>query len=729
MQFRFLLPVLLAGCAFAQSGTVPAAYGIGPKLPSTCNVGDLFFLTGTFVGHNLYGCAVSNGWALEGIGSGIVKTPTTPPPSTTPTTTASVSWSNPPAGLSVSANQNLAITFDRSATWSLQSGSRGSLSVSGNTVTYGAPSVKAQNAVAGCQVLPADSIFSTPITNLPVHAQSAAWISESTGVGTVGVSFGEAWGHNVVDNTVAPIAMKFFYSSGLNGSQYPLLTGNDRNREGGAITDDGGVDHHMVTINHQTCHFYETYQDYLTGLTPGSQYTANSGYDYTSTSYTQPQFGTTDAGGLPIYPLTVHLSEWEAGAINHALRFTSCAGCISNTPMWPATGSTAYTPTGAPMGSRWRLKSSYNISGFSPQAQVMLKALQQYGMFLADIGGMQQVQVDDDINQDPALNSALYEIQQASLTQSDFDIVDESSLMTIAASNRTNPRNGYVKPANFAQINGTDGNGNTLTIPIAVQPVLIGTANETLQIQAGQPYQLSVWVNNASNTGVSWSIASGPGSINSSGLYTPPATVASPVPFVITATSVEDPTATLSIRGNIIPSGTIRLDVGGPTPYVDSKGNTWMADTLGIWSGSYNNDNETYPGSKWGSLTDWFLYGWDRYTWGDDLVYGPFVVPNGTYSVQFMFAEGGCSPTFNPAGTFDGGTLTSGGVYGVEANGVMTSFNFGQTVNDVCLTPGIATVSATVTNNLLTVAVRATGGDGTHTAPFLNALEISQSGN
>ena len=38
------------------------------------------------------------------------------------------------------------------------------------------------------------------------------------------------------------------------------------------------------------------------------------------------------------------------------------------------------------MGMRLRLKSSYDISGFSPQMQVILTAMKHYGLILADNG-------------------------------------------------------------------------------------------------------------------------------------------------------------------------------------------------------------------------------------------------------------------------------------------------------------------------------------------------------
>ena len=38
------------------------------------------------------------------------------------------------------------------------------------------------------------------------------------------------------------------------------------------------------------------------------------------------------------------------------------------------------------MGARFRLKASFNISGYSAQAQTVLKAMQTYGLVLADNG-------------------------------------------------------------------------------------------------------------------------------------------------------------------------------------------------------------------------------------------------------------------------------------------------------------------------------------------------------
>jgi hypothetical protein len=38
------------------------------------------------------------------------------------------------------------------------------------------------------------------------------------------------------------------------------------------------------------------------------------------------------------------------------------------------------------MGERIRLRQDYDISGFSPEVQALLKGLKKYGMFVADNG-------------------------------------------------------------------------------------------------------------------------------------------------------------------------------------------------------------------------------------------------------------------------------------------------------------------------------------------------------
>jgi hypothetical protein len=93
-----------------------------------------------------------------------------------------------------------------------------------------------------------------------------------------------------------------------------------------------------------------------------------------------------DAAGLPIFPGLVRYDEVAAGAIHHAFRFTlphTRAAFIPPASHWAGNTSDATAP---PMGMRLRLKSSYDISGFSAQMQVILTAMKHYGLILADNG-------------------------------------------------------------------------------------------------------------------------------------------------------------------------------------------------------------------------------------------------------------------------------------------------------------------------------------------------------
>ena len=67
--------------------------------------------------------------------------------------------------------------------------------------------------------------------------------------------------------------------------------------------------------------------------------------------------------------------------INHALRISVPA--LQNKWIWPARTSSPLPgvsdPSHPPAGQRFRLKSSFDISGYPPQAKVILQALKTYG--------------------------------------------------------------------------------------------------------------------------------------------------------------------------------------------------------------------------------------------------------------------------------------------------------------------------------------------------------------
>jgi hypothetical protein len=77
----------------------------------------------------------------------------------------------------------------------------------------------------------------------------------------------------------------------------------------------------------------------------------------------------------------------EQKKIEHALRFTVYKSRRAYVP--PATHfASRHTDANLPpMGMRVRLKADFKVDGYPAECQVILRALQKYGMMVADNGG------------------------------------------------------------------------------------------------------------------------------------------------------------------------------------------------------------------------------------------------------------------------------------------------------------------------------------------------------
>jgi hypothetical protein len=128
---------------------------------------------------------------------------------------------------------------------------------------------------------------------------------------------------------------------------------------------------------------------------------------------------------LPIFPGLARYDEVASGAIHHALRFTlqsSRAAFVPPASHWAANST---NPNAAPMGMRLRLKADFDISGYSAANQVILRALQKYGMIMADNGSNMFISGAPDDRWD---NDDLHQL--ANVTAADFDVVQMSSIYT-----------------------------------------------------------------------------------------------------------------------------------------------------------------------------------------------------------------------------------------------------------------------------------------------------------
>jgi hypothetical protein len=184
----------------------------------------------------------------------------------------------------------------------------------------------------------------------------------------------------------------------------------------------GTGDRHVLVLDNGNCFLYELYSSY-----PNSDgsWDADSAavWDLTTDEQRPWTWTSADAAGLPIFPGLARYDEVAAGEIQHALRFTlpqSQAAFIPPASHWAATSS---NPLAAPMGMRLRLKSSYDISPFSANVQVILTALQQYGMIMADNGSAMYISGAPDSRWD---NNDLHNLGQ--VPASAFEVVQMTPL-------------------------------------------------------------------------------------------------------------------------------------------------------------------------------------------------------------------------------------------------------------------------------------------------------------
>lgn len=276
-------------------------------------------------------------------------------------------------------------------------------------------------------LFPSDSIWNTPIDDLPVDAQSDAYLQGMSPEAGLHPDFGSGLYEGValgipfvrVPVSQPMVEVTFEVAEESDPGPYPIPI--DAPIEGGSCAEG---DRHVIVVQEETLTLYEIYN--ATQL-PNGSWTASSGatFDLTSNDLRTAEWTSADAAGLPILPGLVRYEEIDAGVISHALRFT--VALTQEAYVWPARHQAgASTDTNVvPMGQRFRLKADVEIGDFSPTNQIILQALKTYGMFLADNGSDWFLSGVPDERWD---NDDLHELQEL-IHGSDFEAVDCSSLM------------------------------------------------------------------------------------------------------------------------------------------------------------------------------------------------------------------------------------------------------------------------------------------------------------
>jgi hypothetical protein len=251
----------------------------------------------------------------------------------------------------------------------------------------GVPALGIGASLNGKRPFPDDNPWNQRVDDAQVDPNSDALIASIGVDGHLHPDFGADWDggpfgipYVVVDGSTPGVPVSFDYDDESDPGPYPIPDGAPV--EGG---NDSDGDRHVIVINRDTWTLYELFAAYP----DGDGWTAGSGaiFDLSSNALRPAGWTSADAAGLPIFPGLVRYDEVvEQGEIRHALRFTvqhTRRAYVAPARHW---ASSSTDPDLPPMGMRVRLKASYDISGFPPQARVVLQALKTYGMFVADNG-------------------------------------------------------------------------------------------------------------------------------------------------------------------------------------------------------------------------------------------------------------------------------------------------------------------------------------------------------
>ena len=275
-------------------------------------------------------------------------------------------------------------------------------------------------SLAGCPVFPASSPWNQRVDALPVAANSATLVRSIGLDRSLHADFGSGlWEgapigipYDLVTRKTPRSRVTFEYSDESDHVGYPIPK---------HVHIEGGSDHHALLVDRSACRVYE-----LGGLERrGGRWYAWAGATWSLRSNKLRPEGWTsaDAAGLPILPGLARYSEVAHGAMNHALRFT--AARTRRAYVWPARhyASSLTDPSLPPMGLRVRLRASFDVSRFPPQARVVLETLKRYGMILADNGSNWYVTGAPNPHWS---NDQLHSLGR--VKGSDFDVVDAAGI-------------------------------------------------------------------------------------------------------------------------------------------------------------------------------------------------------------------------------------------------------------------------------------------------------------
>jgi hypothetical protein len=176
-------------------------------------------------------------------------------------------------------------------------------------------------------------------------------------------------------------------------------------------------DRHMLIVDRDNWLLFETAGTFWNASQHRWEADCGAVFDMKTNTRRPDGWTSADAAGLALFPGLVRYEDANGTAeITHAFRVTVRA---TNGYVWPASHRAGSTAGALPMGARLRLKASKNLSSYAPDVQRIFRAMQRYGLIVADNGSDMYVTG----TMDARWNNTVLNPAFASLTASDFDVV------------------------------------------------------------------------------------------------------------------------------------------------------------------------------------------------------------------------------------------------------------------------------------------------------------------
>jgi hypothetical protein len=284
--------------------------------------------------------------------------------------------------------------------------------------------------IGTAQVFPADNWWNLDISTAPVDANSAAYISFVGTTRTLHDDFGPSpYGIPYIvvtgDQPLVQPTWMAWGSESDNGAPgrppgYPIPdeAKTQPNYIEGAVPGGGtSGDRHMLIVDRDHWLLFETGATYWNAAL--NRWEANCGavFDMKTNNRRPDGWTSADAAGLAIFPGLVRYEEANGTTeITHAFRVTVRA---TNGYVWPASHEAGSTAGALPMGARLRLKAAKNLSSYTADVQRMFRAMQRYGLIVADNGSDMYITG----TMDARWNNSVLNPAFGSLSASDFEVV------------------------------------------------------------------------------------------------------------------------------------------------------------------------------------------------------------------------------------------------------------------------------------------------------------------